>query len=238
AYIGVLTDDLMNKGTLEPYRMMTSRAEYRLVLRQDNAAERLYEVAKEIGLWNKARKDAYKKKKEAIKLARELFKKTKIDINTINVGDVIDNVPKKGSLQVTTPTRVVSARSTIDLSTKGGRKRISLVELAKNPKSSVELFFDLPELKDIDPEVIKYVFSEIKYEGYIKRAENDIEKMLKEEATSLPTKLDYTKIKGLKTEAQNRLNEVKPTTLAQASRVSGVTPADIMVLSIYLKLQK
>jgi tRNA uridine 5-carboxymethylaminomethyl modification enzyme len=215
AYIGVLIDDLVTKGTNEPYRMMTSRAEYRLVLRQDNADLRLTDKGYNAGLVNKERYEIFTKKKSEIfyemDRLRNTFVTPKAEIN--------DFLKKVGSVPLKTP--------------------LSLYELIKRP----ELTYD--SIKDIDPDrplfnktVRMQVEIQIKYEGYIQKQFKQIEQFKKLESKKLPEDLDYSLVKGLRIEANQKLSKIRPDSLGQASRISGVSPADINVLVIYLEQQK
>ena len=211
AYIGVLIDDLVTKGTNEPYRMMTSRAEYRLILRQDNADQRLTTIGREIGLISDEKWKKFEKKiKKIEKMRKKMDFLLKIDEKMKNYLNL-----KKESI----PKYSVKIRELIK------RAKINLFELNNEFK-----IFEKSEIKYID-----YLNTEIKYEGYIKQQNDEIEKLNKQESLILPENIDYKKIKGLRLEAVQKLNQVMPMTLGQASRISGVSPADITVLSIYLK---
>jgi tRNA uridine 5-carboxymethylaminomethyl modification enzyme len=211
AYIGVLIDDLVTKGTNEPYRMMTSRAEYRLILRQDNADQRLTQIGREIGLISDEKWKIYQKKIKIIeKMRKKLDFLAKIDEKLINyLKNKKESIPKY-SIKI----RDLIKRSNIEL----------------NELNNIFNLFKKSELK-----YIEYLNTEIKYEGYIKQQNDEIEKLNKNESLLLPSDLDFDKIKGLRLEACQKLNKIRPLTLGQASRISGVSPADITVLSIYLK---
>ncbi|WP_313756657.1 tRNA uridine-5-carboxymethylaminomethyl(34) synthesis enzyme MnmG [Tissierella sp.] len=215
AYIGVLIDDLVTKGTDEPYRMMTSRAEYRLTLRQDNADLRLTERGYKIGLVTEER---YKKtivKKESIE--KELERLKKVQINpTIENNNIIEGL---NSSPINTPT--------------------TLYDLIKRP----ELGYDALSVLDLDRhdllrEIRLQVETQIKYEGYIKKQMIQIEQFKKLENKKLNQDIDYNEIKGLSNEAKQKLNNIKPDSVGQASRISGVTPSDINVLLIYLEQKR
>lgn len=214
AYIGVLIDDLVTKGTNEPYRMMTSRAEFRLVLRQDNADSRLTEIGRKIGLVNDERYQLFKKKQEILEKMR---KKLEILIK-------IDEKTKKFLKENQEPIPSGSIKS-IDLLK---RNNIDIYKL----NETYDLFSE-EETRFMDT-----INTEVKYSGYIKQQNDEIEKLKKQEEVSLVEVEDYSKIKGLRIEAQQKLNKIRPETLGQASRISGVSPADITVLSIYLKTRK
>lgn len=210
-YIGVLIDDLVTKGTKEPYRMMTSRAEYRLLLRQDNADMRLTEIGHSVGLISEER---YKK---------FLIKKQQIE-------DEIDRVCKKNiSPDEKTMNLLEKYKST---PIKSG---VKLSELIKRPELSYEILEEIdPERPQLSSAVKEQVNICVKYEGYIKRQEAQVEQFKKLEKRALSKNIDYSEIKGLCLEARQKLNAMKPESLGQASRISGVSPADISVLLIYL----
>ena len=212
AYIGVLIDDLVTEGTNEPYRMMTSRCEYRLTMRQDNADQRLTQRGYEIGLVSE---DRYQKMKE---------KRRAIDEEIARLKNVI-----------LTPKEEVNEKL-VSLGSTPLKNALSLYDLIKRPE------LDYEKLKDFDlerPNLPKFqqiqAQTEIKYEGYIKKQMADIDKFKKLEAKELDKNIDYTKIAGLKKESAEKLNEIQPESLGQASRISGVSPADINVLLIRLK---
>ena len=215
AYIGVLIDDLVTKGTNEPYRMMTSRAEYRLTLRQDNADLRLTEKGYKIGLASEERYRKTLKKKEMIESELERLKKTMVTPTS----EVNEFLTKIGS----SPLRIA----------------MSLYDLIKRPEISYESLEELDsERKELPREIRIQVETHIKYEGYIRKQMAQIEQFKKLESKKLPEDLDYYEIKGLSNEAKQKLNQIRPDSVGQASRISGVSPADINVLLIYLEQKR
>ncbi len=212
AYIGTLIDDLVTKGTNEPYRMMTSRSEYRLLLRQDNADLRLTALGHEIGLISDERYEKFLAKKESIEKEIERLKKIVFPPSEA----VLKILSDAGSTPITTG--------------------IHASELLKRPEITYEMLKaadkDRPQLSK---EVCEQVEISIKYEGYINRQRSQAEQFSKLENKKLPDDIDYTKIDGLRLEARQKLDKIRPQSLGQASRISGVSPADIAVLLIYLK---
>ena len=212
AYIGVLIDDIVTKGTNEPYRMMTSRAEYRLLLRQDNADLRLTDIGHEVGLISEERYSKFLNKKQKIEKEIERLKKTTIKPN---------NQVNEFLLRHNT--------STIS-------NGIKLLDLLKRGEITYESLKEIdPNREELPKDVKEEVEIQIKYEGYIKLQEEQVEKFKKLEQKKLPEEIDYSKIKGLRLEARQKLNKIKPSSVGQASRISGVSPADISVLLIYLE---
>ena len=216
AYIGVLIDDIVTKGTNEPYRMMTSRAEYRLLLRQDNADLRLTKKGYQVGLISEERYQKFKEKEEKIKKEIERVKAL-----TIKPSEKVNEILVK---RETSP---------IETGTK-------LAELLKRTELTYKDLEEIDETRDknLSRDIIKEVEIQIKYEGYIKLQEAQVEKFKKLEEKELDEDIDYEKIKGLSLEARQKLNKHKPLSVGQASRISGVSPADISVLLIYLEQQK
>ena len=212
AYIGVLIDDIVTKGTNEPYRMMTSRAEYRLLLRQDNADLRLTKIGHDVGLISDERYEKFLKKKENIEKEIERLKKLVVK-PTEEVNEFLE---EKGTSKLTTGTKMAELLKRTEI------KYENLSKLDKN----------MPELTKQEKEEVEI---QIKYEGYIKLQEAQVEKFKKLEEKILPDDLDYEKIKGISLEGRQKLNKFKPHSIGQASRISGVSPADISVLLVYLK---
>lgn len=213
AYIGVLVDDLITMGTKEPYRMFTSRAEYRLLLREDNADLRLTEVARELGLVSDARWAAFSRKRESIDAEQQRLKST-----WLRPGSVPDDVAQQVVGNVL-------------------KKEANLMELLRRPEVSYATLMTLPGagVSVTDPLVAEQLEIQAKYHGYIERQQAEIEKHRGNELTPLSPDFDYTDVKGLSNEVAQKLNEHKPATIGQASRISGVTPAAISLLLVYLK---
>ena len=217
AYIGVLIDDLITKGTDEPYRMFTSRAEYRILLRQDNADIRLTPIGREIGL---ASEEAYKSVKRKINGTKQLIK----DLKKIGIAPSVINpfLKSKGSSPI---------KQQVKLSSIITRPKVYLDDLLQySPDAKKKA--ELAEKEHGD--VVSQTEIQMKYEGYIDREQDQAEKMVRLEKVSIPENIDYKKLKSLSTEAKEKLYEIKPATIGQASRVSGVTPSDISVLLVYL----
>lgn len=214
AYIGVLIDDLVTKGTSEPYRMMTSRAEYRLLLRQDNADLRLTEKGRAIGLVDDKRYGIFTEKRTALE-------RTVSELGKQNISPSAENNAKLEAMG-TAPLR--SGSSLLDLLR---RKEITY--------SKLQQAFDLPELA---PQVAEQAEIFAKYEGYITKQRQEVERFMKLENKRLPDDIDYRAIKELSSEAAEKLDKVRPANIGQASRISGVSPADISVLMIALELKR
>lgn len=214
AYIGVLIDDLVTKGTNEPYRMMTSRAEYRLLLRQDNADFRLTEIGRKVGLVSDERYEKFKTRKANIENELERIKNLQIT----NKKEVNEFLASLGTAEI--------------------RKPSSLYELIKRPEVD---YFSLAPIDPERPEIPEDIGEQLniiaKYEGYISNQMEQVAQFSKFEKKMLPKDIDYTDVKGLRTEAIQKLSNIRPISIGQASRISGVSPADISVLLIYLEQQ-
>ncbi len=211
SYIGTLIDDLVTKGCNEPYRMMTSRSEYRLILRQDNADTRLTPIGIKIGLISDERRKRFIEKQELMNTELERVKNT-----VIHPSDRLNEI--------------LVSRETSEVHT-----GIRLIDLLKRPELSYEVLKEVDTSRpNINPNIFEQVEIQIKYEGYIKRQLSVIEQMRRLERKVLPKDTDYQSIEGLRLEAREKLNKVRPENIGQASRISGVSPADISVLVIYL----
>lgn len=215
SYIGTLIDDLVTKGANEPYRMMTSRSEYRLILRQDNADVRLTPIGRKIGLISDNRWERFNKKQQLKE--QELKRISKI---VIPPSDKINEI--------------LVSRETSPLST--GAK---LIDLLRRPQLSYKDLEPVDTTRpDLDANIFEQVEIEVKYAGYIEKQLKQVEQMQKLEKKKLPDNFDYTELKGLRLEAQEKLNKIKPLNIGQASRISGVSPADINVLLIWLSQRR
>lgn len=214
-YIGVLIDDLVTKGTQEPYRMMTSRAEYRLFLRQDNCDQRLTPIGRKAGLIDDERFALYERKQSQIAAEKERLATTYI-APTDRLAELLESV---GSIRPPSG--------------------ISLEELIRRPNVTYELIAPVdPNRPELPTDVTKAIETDIKYAGYLKLEKDKIRKFAELESKKLPSDIDYESISGLRIEAGQKLNKLKPDNVGQASRISGVSPADISVLMVYLELRK
>lgn len=215
AYIGVLIDDLTTKGTLEPYRLLTSRAEFRLLLRHDNAEERLIEIGKEVGLVSESKYNDYLKKKEDIEKTKELLESTTFIEDDPKVSEYLtkngyDNLEHKG---------------------------ISGINLIKRPNLTTKELLQLADI-EVDDEIAEKCDIDIKYEGYIEKAKREAKKLEDMEEIKLGVNFNYDEVDNLSLEGRQKLKDYKPETFGQASRISGVNPADLAVLSIAIKQGK
>ena len=212
AYIGVMIDDLITKGTKEPYRLLTSRAEYRLLMRHDNAEERLIKYGYENHLISEERYQRYLNREKQISNIKEYLKETKVSYET-GINDYLNSLGFS------------EAKDTSH----------NALEIIKRPGVELKEILKLLNNNDYEDKVIKEVEIETKYEGYILKARKEADRMLKMDKLKLPQDIDYTKVDNLRLEARQKLNQIKPFTLGQASRISGINPADIQVLAVYVK---
>jgi tRNA uridine 5-carboxymethylaminomethyl modification enzyme len=213
SYIGTLIDDLTTKGTREPYRMMTSRSEYRLLLRQDNADSRLTPLGRRVGTVGDDQFDHYLSRQQAIKNEIE-----RLEENFISKDKATEFLRKHEK--------------------DDAKSGVSLADLIRRPDFDYESIKELDESRTLLPKtIISSVETEIKYAGYVKRQLAEVKRYEKLETKKLPVDIDYTNVKGLRIEAAQKLNAIKPMTFGQASRISGVNPADITVLLVYFGIK-
>lgn len=214
AYIGVLIDDLVTKGTPEPYRIMTSRAEYRLLLRQDNADMRLTEKGWELGLVNQLRYERFCKKRDVVTEAVFMLRNANISPNSENQ-------------------QILRSMGSSEL--KSGSTLYDLLRRTEISYDALKNSFALPELPAEAKEQVEIL---AKYEGYIRKQQEQVDRLAKLEAKQLPADIDYQKIAGLALEARQKLNKIRPASVGQATRISGVSPADISILLVYLEQRR
>ncbi|MBC1561810.1 tRNA uridine-5-carboxymethylaminomethyl(34) synthesis enzyme MnmG [Listeria booriae] len=215
AYIGVLIDDLVTKGTEEPYRLLTSRAEYRLLLRHDNADLRLSEIGHEIGLISDERYARFVAKREAIEAEKERLKTTRIK-----------------------PTAEVQ-RMLVDMGSTELKDGVLAADFLRRPEITYDILMGIVSREtSLTPDIEEQVEIQIKYEGYIEKSLNQVEKMKRMEDKKIPENIDYDAIGSLATEALEKLKKIQPLSIAQASRISGVNPADISILLVYIEQGK
>lgn len=213
AYLGVMVDDLITRGVTEPYRMFTSRAEYRLQLREDNADLRLTEIGRELGLVSDTQWDAFCRKRDAIEVEKQRLAQTWVNPSNLPADDAV---------------RVLG---------KSVEREYSLLDLLRRPNVDYSSLMTLPGIGEPlqDPQVIDQVQVQVKYQGYIDRQNEELARRLQLEETPLPADLDYSLVKGLSKEVQQKLNQYRPQTFGQASRISGITPAAVALLAVHLK---
>jgi tRNA uridine 5-carboxymethylaminomethyl modification enzyme len=216
AYLGVLVDDLITRGVSEPYRMFTSRAEYRLSLREDNADLRLTEIGRELGLVDDHRWDAFNRKRDAVAREAERLKSTWVNPRQLPEADAL---------------RVLGQPM---------EREYRLFDLLRRPQVSYASLMTLPGAGTAlgESELIEQVEIQAKYQGYIERQQDEIDKSLAHESLALPEDIDYNEVRGLSFEVRQKLSQARPQTLGQASRVQGVTPAAISLLLVFLKRRK
>ena len=210
AYLGVMVDDLITQPTTDPYRMFTSRSEYRLLLREDNADQRLTEVGRKIGLVSDERWERYLEKQKQVSTATEIIKNKSITSVDREVTEKFD----LGNL----------------------KSGLSLEELLRRPEIDIHRFFEIcPELENISPQALEQVEIAVKYAGYIKRQLEQVERFREHEDIKIPASIDYALVQNLSTEVREKLNKIRPLSLGQAERIQGVTPAAIAIIHVYLR---
>lgn len=217
AYLGVLVDDLITMGTKEPYRMFTSRAEYRLLLREDNADLRLTEQGRQLGLVDDTRWAAFSQKRDAIEREATRLSSAWVHPDSPAAARIAEKTGKPLS------------------------REYCLSDLLKRPELTYADIADLPGMESggvEDEAVAEQVQIQAKYQGYIDRQQDEIDKLKRHEATALPAELDYHNVEGLSHEIRQKLSAARPETLAQAARISGVTPAAVSILLIHLKKRR
>ncbi|ASS73557.1 tRNA uridine-5-carboxymethylaminomethyl(34) synthesis enzyme MnmG [Tumebacillus algifaecis] len=211
AYIAVMIDDLVTKGTNEPYRLLTSRAEYRLILRNDNADLRLMEIGHKIGLLSDQRFARFLQKKEAIEREKGRLRTTRV-----KAGEINGKLAELGSAPIA--------------------DAVTLEQLLRRPEVGYDMLAELaPSPEELHPEVREQVEIQTKYAGYIDKSYQQIEKQKKLEIKLIPDDIDYSVVKGLSTESREKMSKIRPRSIGQASRISGVNPADISILMVYLE---
>lgn len=215
AYIGVMIDDLVTKGTNEPYRLLTSRAEYRLLMRHDNAENRLIKYGHENGLISEDRYQRYLSKQDQMSSLVTYLKNSKVDYST-GIGEYLNSLGFE----------------------EDDMKSFNAYELVKRPGVECKEVLKFLNNDSYDDEIVFNTQIEIRYQGYIQKARKEADKMLKMDGMKLPQDIDYSKVDNLRLEARQKLNQVKPFTLGQASRISGINPADLNVLAVYIKEHK
>tara|TARA_B110000881_G_scaffold209294_1_gene215361 strand:- start:188 stop:2080 length:1893 start_codon:yes stop_codon:yes gene_type:complete len=214
AYLGVMVDDLVTNGTQEPYRMFTSRAEYRLLLREDNADQRLTEIGYNLGLVGEERWRAFNQKCEAIEQRKQLMKQSKVTLHN-ELGQKLEALLSQAL-----------------------SKDTNLLDILKRPELDYQKLHHAAQLPDVDPTVGEQIEIDIKYAGYIDRQKEDVQRLKRNESTIIPADFNYQSMHGLSNEATAKLEEIRPHNLGMASRIQGVTPAALSLLLIYLKKHK
>ena len=214
AYLGVMVDDLVTNGTQEPYRMFTSRAEYRLLLREDNADQRLTEIGYNLGLVGEERWRAFNQKCEAIEQRKQLMKQSKVTLHN-ELGQQLEALLSQAL-----------------------SKDTNLLDILKRPELDYQKLHHAAQLPDVDPTVGEQIEIDIKYAGYIDRQKEDVQRLKRNESTIIPADFNYQSMHGLSNEATAKLEEIRPHNLGMASRIQGVTPAALSLLLIYLKKHK